>query len=409
MPRVLITLMLSTFTIGTAESVIAGILPPIARDTNVSLRAVGLLITVYALVVVVTGPIVTAMCNRFSRRSVLMACMTVFAIGNLVCALAPGYNGLIIGRAISALTHSTLIAVAVACARDLAPPHQRARASAQVTLGIGLATVLGVPAGTAVGDHFGWRATFTALTLLSLFSLLLLAVSRLPEPIPRQPAAQGDGTARSSRSVPPGALATAVVIICGTAGVFTLYTYAVPYLTQVAGLPTSLTTPILLLYGAGGIVGNILGAKMADRSHHHAALTALVTGTMCLLGLAAARHIPPAVPILLTLVGLAYFATIPALNAQIVAAAPRTDPAVALAVNNSAFCIGIALGSWLGGTLLAHQPLAVLPLASASLTALALAVQMAISWRSDNTSLRSRVSTEPDRLVSAGHARPGSG
>ncbi|MFE3186634.1 MFS transporter [Streptomyces violascens] len=400
MSRALITLMLCTFTIGTAESVIAGILPPIAHDTDVSLRAVGMLITLYALVVVITGPLVTALCSRLSRRTVLTSCMSVFAAGNLVCALSPGYAGLVTGRAVSALAHSTVIAVAVACARDLAPPHRKARATAQVTLGIGLATVVGVPAGTALGEQFGWRITFATLTLLSVVSVPLLTSSQLPSTPPRRDPARAGHKRRPRPWLPPSMIATATVIVCGTAGVFTLYTYAVPFLTQETGLAGSLTTSLLLLYGLGGIAGNTLGARLADRSHQRAALIALAVGTTGLLALAATRHNPLAAAALLTLTGLAYFATIPALNAQIVACAPRSDPAVALAVNNSAFCVGIALGSWLGGALITDRPLALLPLAAAALTGLALLIQSGITWTTRTRSARPATTDNPS------HASP---
>ncbi|MEU0254729.1 MFS transporter [Streptomyces sp. NPDC006184] len=388
MSRPLIALMLCTFCIGTAESVIAGILPPIAHDTGTSLRAVGMLVTIYALIVVVTGPLVTALCSRLARRTVLASCMGIFAAGNLICTLSSGYGSLVTGRAISALAHSTVIAVAVAAARDLAPAHRKAHASAQVTLGIGLATVIGVPMGTAIGEQWGWRTTFASLTALSGLCLALLTSSNLPQAAQDEvlPAHTGRKP-QPSLSIPPAMLTTTMVIILGTGGIFAFYTYAVAFFTRETGLTTTVTTLLLLLYGLGGIAGNHLGARMADRNHQCAALVALAAGTTGLLLLTAARHTALLIPPLLIVVGLAYFATIPALNTQIVAAARTTDPATALAVNNSAFCTGIALGSWLGGTLIAQQPLAVLPLAAAALTSLALCLQGAHTWTTRRVTL----------------------
>ncbi|MCL6670486.1 MFS transporter [Streptomyces panaciradicis] len=372
MPLPVLAMMLCTFCVGTAESVIAGILPDIADDVGVSLSTVGMLIGVYALVVVIAGPCLTALTARLPRAVLLPCMMGVFVLGNVIAALAPGFGWLIAGRMVSALPHSTLIAVFVAAARDLAAPGRQAASGAKVTLGIGLATVVGVPAGTLLGDRWGWRATFWALAALSLLATLMLLRHTVPEPTPApasapRPRASGR---RRSFALPLPMLLTAVVIVLGTGGVFALYTYASPYLTQAAGYGSPTVTVLLWLYGLGGIAGNLLGARAADRHLRTAVLATLGSATAALLLLVLLADHAWAVAVLFCLLGAAYFATIPALNTQIVASAGPTSAAMALTVNNSAFCIGIALGSWLGGAILAHDhDVTLVPAGGAALTA----------------------------------------
>ncbi|MFE4513122.1 MFS transporter [Kitasatospora sp. NPDC056783] len=371
MPLPVLAMMLCTFCVGTAESVIAGILPNIAEHVGVSLSAVGMLISVYALVVVVAGPCLTVLTARFPRAVLLPAMMGVFILGNVIAALAPDFGWLVAGRVVSALSHSTLIAVFVAAARDMAPPDRRAASGAKVTLGIGLATVVGVPAGTVVGDNWGWRATFWALAVLSLLSTLLLLRHTAPPAPADAPGAPPATTAGRRRfAVPAPMLLVALVIVLGTGGVFSLYTYASPYLTQGAGFDSSTVTVLLWLYGLGGIAGNLIGARAADRHLRTAVLATLGASAAALLLLALLARSTWAVAVLFCVLGAAYFATIPALNSQIVVSAGPTSAAMALTVNNSAFCVGIALGSWLGGAILSggHSVLLV-PVGGAALAA----------------------------------------
>ncbi|MFG2887750.1 MFS transporter [Streptomyces sp. NPDC048297] len=399
MPLPVLAMMLCTFCVGTAESVIAGILPNIAGHLGVSLSAVGMLISVYALVVVIAGPCLTALTARLPRAVLLPGMMGVFILGNVIAALAPGFGWLVAGRIVSALAHSTLIAVFVASARDMAPPHQRAAAGAKVTLGIGLATVVGVPAGTLVGDNWGWRATFWALAVLSLLSTLLLVRHNVPEPAPDDNPGVRPQTMDSRRgfTLPVPMILVALVIVLGTGGVFALYTYASPYLTHAAGFESSTVTVLLWLYGLGGIAGNLLGARAADRHLPTAVLTTLGAAAAALLLLVLLVDNSWAVAALFCVLGAAYFATIPALNSQIVASAGPTSAAMALTVNNSAFCVGIALGSWLGGAILArgHSVLLV-PAGGAALAAGGLLLSAVTSWL-----LRTKPARDEPRIPAA--------
>ncbi|WP_314220722.1 MFS transporter [Streptomyces zaehneri] len=374
MPLPVLAMMLCTFCIGTAESVIAGILPAIGHDVGVSLTSVGLLISVYAVAVVIVGPLLTAVTGRLRRALLMPGLMAVFILGNVLAALAPDFRWLVVGRVVSALAHSTLIAAFVAAARDMAPAGRRAAWGARITLGIGLSSVVGVPAGTLIGNLFGWRATFWALAALSLAATLLLVWRAVPEARPVTPdhGRTAPGAARPRFVLPGPLLLVALVIMLGTGGVFALYTYASPYLTQAAGFGPQAVTVLLLLYGAGGIVGNTAGGRAADRSPYAAVLVTLGASTASLLLLALLPGSRWAVAVLFCLLGAAYFGTIPALNTQTVTTAGTTSPTMALTINNSAFCVGIALGSWLGGFLLAHgHSLPSVAAAGATLTAAA--------------------------------------
>ncbi|MFD9321663.1 MFS transporter [Streptomyces sp. NPDC060053] len=384
MPLPVFAMMLCTFCIGTAESVIAGILPAIGHDVGVSLTSVGMLISVYAVAVVLVGPLLTAATGRFRRTLLMPGMMAVFILGNVLAALAPDFRWLVVGRVVSALAHSTLIAAFVAAARDMAPADRRSAWGAKITLGIGLSSVVGVPAGTLIGDLFGWRATFWALAALSLAATLLLMRRAVPEAPPVTPDDRrtAPGVARPRFVLPGPLLLVALVIMLGTGGVFALYTYASPYLTQAAGFGPQTVTVLLLLYGAGGIVGNTVGGRAADRSPYAAVLITLGASTAGLLLLALLPGNRGAVAVLFCLLGAAYFGTIPALNTQTVTTAGTTSPTMALTINNSAFCVGIALGSWLGGFLLAHgHSLPSVAGAGATLTAAALLLATACPGR----------------------------
>ncbi|MFC5145212.1 MFS transporter [Streptomyces aureoversilis] len=383
MPLPILAMMLCTFSIGTAESVIAGILPRIADDLGVPLSAAGLLVSVYAAVVVVVGPLMTLATGRLPRKPLLLGMLALFTLGNVIAALAApagSYALLVTGRLVSAFAHSTVFALCLTSAGELAPPGQRASAGARITLGFGLAMVLGVPLGTFVGQHYGWSATFWTITAMSLGCLALLA--RCFPSAPRQTAADGGGAEGGGSTLaelrvlarPRVLRAIAVTVFC-SAGVFTAFTYAVPLLTDVSGFSEQAVTALLLLYGAGGVAGNALGGKAADRSLVPSLTVILAAVTGALLLLAAVASLPWLTAGALLLLGLAYFGTVPGLNTIIVTSAEVGSPTLALSVNSSAFNIGIAAGGLLGGAAVqSGAGLRAAPVVGAAVVAMGLAV-----------------------------------
>lgn len=345
MPLSLFALMLCVFSVGTAESVIAGILPEIAGDLDVSMSAVGLLVSGYALTVVLAGPLLTLGTGRVPQKTLVLSLIFVFVLGNLVAATAGGYPLLMAGRVLSALAHCTLFAVCIVIANRLVGPGRQGSAVAKVALGLNLATVAGVPIGTAIGQHFGWRATFWAVLAMSVVSAVLVVAF-----VPAVPGPTGSGAVSELRVFGHQPVQAAIgVTVLASAGAFTAYTFIAPLLTEVSGFGAGGLTALLLLFGAGSVVGNILGGRAADRALLPSLVATLSVLAASLLLLALVAPVQPLTAVAVFLFGASYFAIIPAVQARIMTAAGAQAPTLALAVNISAFNIGIAGGAWLGG------------------------------------------------------------
>ncbi|MEU7580462.1 MFS transporter [Streptomyces sp. NPDC041068] len=348
MPLPLFSLMLCVFGVGTAELVVAGILPAIAGDLDVSLSDAGLLVTAYALGVVIAGPVVTLAGSRIPRKPLLLGLMTLFVVSNALAALAPGYGVLMTARVLSALTHCTLFAVCIVVASGMAAPGKEASAVSKVAVGLNLATVLGVPLGVLIEQHLGWRAAFWSISGLSLVALLLVAVM-----LPADTAEAEGGAAAELRVLRGPRVQLAIVITAlAMAAVFTAYTFVTPILTDLGGFDSSTVSWLLLLLGGGSLVGNLIGGRLADR-----ALMPSLVGVLAVLGadlalMALGARVPWLLIALLVVFGAAYFAVMPALQARILTSAGDGAPTLAVAVNIGAFNLGIAFGAWFGGRLL---------------------------------------------------------
>ncbi|ASO23152.1 DHA1 family inner membrane transport protein [Actinoalloteichus hoggarensis] len=330
------------FVIGTAEYVVVGLLPQLSDDLDVSVPTAGMLVTWYALTVTVGGPLVTVATLRLPRRLLLPLAALVFALGNLVAATADTYRLLVVARTVTALTHSTFFAVALVTAVALVPAGRRGLAVAVVSSGFNLATVLGAPAGTWLGAGHGWRATFWAIAILGVAVAIVLPFAV------RGAAASPSGLRGEVRALLDARVATLLLITVFTqAGLFTLYTYIAPLLTEVSGFDARAIASLLLLFGAGALVGNLLGGSLADHSPWNSLLLltgALAATSAAFLVTATSR---PAVTVALVLLGTAAFALVPVLQTR-VAALAAAAPTLAVATNTSGFNLGIAAGSWLG-------------------------------------------------------------
>ncbi|GAA1134511.1 MFS transporter [Kribbella jejuensis] len=349
MPAALLALAIGAFGIGTTEFVIMGLLPEVATDFGVSIPSAGLLISGYALGVVVGAPLLTAIGSKVSRKTVLIALMGVFIAGNLLSAVAPSYGVLMTGRIVAALSHGAFFGVGSVVAASLVPKAKQASAIALMFTGLTIANVLGVPGGTALGQHFGWRSTFWAVTALGVIGLLGIVFL-----VPRQGSAEGTGL-RSELAVFKSLqvwLALAMTAL-GFAGVFASFTYIAPMMTEVAGFSAGAVTWLLVLFGGGLVVGNLLGGKAADRSlmpSLYLILTLLATVLVVFVFTAHAK-IPSAVTI--ALFGAAGFATVAPLQKRVMDKA-QGAPALASAANIAAFNLGNAVGAYLGGLTIEH-------------------------------------------------------
>ncbi|MGW2248814.1 MFS transporter [Kitasatospora sp. NPDC001660] len=344
MPLALLALAIGAFGIGTTEFVIMGLLPEIAGDYGVSIPTAGLLVTGYAIGVVVGAPLMTVLGTRISRRTMLMLLMGLFVAGNLLSAAAPNLGVMLAGRIVASLAHGAFFGIGSVVAADLVAPDRKAGAIATMFTGLTVANIVGVPLGTFIGQAVGWRTTFAAVAALGVVGLL--GIARLVPDLPRP------GNAHLRRELTafrnPQVLLAMAMTVLGFGGVFAAITYIAPMMTRVAGYSDGAVTWLLVLFGVGMFLGNLLGGRFADR-RLMPMLYASLGGLAVVLGLftlTAHNRILAAVTILL--VGALGFATVPPLQKRVLDQA-HGAPTLASAVNIGAFNLGNALSAWLGG------------------------------------------------------------
>lgn len=370
MPLALYALTVGAFGIGVTEFVIMGLLIDVGKDLGVSIAAAGLLISGYALGVVFGAPVLTALTARWPRKSVLLGLMAIFTLGNLACALAPSYEMLMAARLFTALAHGAFFGVGSVVATKLVSADKQASAIAIMFTGLTVANIIGVPFGTWLGQTFGWRSTFFAV---SAVGVLALAVIALLVPSEKDAPEASDWRADLSALMRPAVLIGLLTTVLGYAGVFALFTYIAPALKDVTGFSEAAISPILLVFGAGLVVGNLAGGKLADRNLR-IALYATLIALMLSLGLMTfALESKIAAVIFIFLLGAAGFATVAPLQIWVLQKAEGAGQSLASSFNIAAFNLGNALGAWLGGLVIADGAgLPYLPLAAASFPLLAL-------------------------------------
>lgn len=348
MPLALLALAISAFAIGTTEFIVTGLLPDIAGDLTVSIPTAGLLVTGYALGVVVGAPILTAAATRMRRKPVLLGLLVLFVVGNAVSALAPTYGWMMTGRVVAALCHGAFFGVGSVVAAGLVAPERRAAAIAMMFTGLTLANVVGVPLGTLVGQAYGWRATFWVVAALGVAGAA--GVLALVPNTPPDPTASLRGELAAFRR-PQVWLALGMTAL-GFGGVFASFTYIAPMMTDVAGFPAGAITWLVLVFGAGLVAGNLAGARAADRALMPTLVVLLAALTVVLAVFTVTAASPVAAVITLAAVGFVGFATVPGLQARVLDAA-GTAGTLASAANIAAFNLGNAVGAWLGGVVIA--------------------------------------------------------
>ncbi|MBB6173687.1 DHA1 family inner membrane transport protein [Nocardiopsis mwathae] len=349
MPLALWALAIGAFAIGTTEFVVTGVLPGIADEFGVSISTAGYIATTYAMGVFVGAPLVTVIGARVERRRMLAALMVLFVAGNLITSLAPTFAAVLVGRVVASFTHGAFFGIGAVVAADLVAPNRRAGAIAFMFTGLTLANVVGVPAGTLLGQYVGWRATFAAITLLGVVGLIgVLAL------VPRS------GKPRGARLRPElAALANPQVVLAmamtvlGFGGVFVSITYIAPMMVEVAGFAESGVTWLLVLFGLGMVVGNTLGGRFADVHLMPMLYTALGALAVVLLAFTWGAHSPFASAVCVFLIGAFGFATVPPLQKRVMDKAAAA-PALASALNIGFFNLGNAIGAWLGGFVIAQ-------------------------------------------------------
>jgi len=375
MPIALLALTVSAFAIGTTEFVIVGLLPTIAADLGVSLPSAGLLVSLYALGVAVGAPLLTALSGRLPRKFLLLALMALFTAGNLLAWQAPGYETLIVARILTSLAHGVFFSIGSTIATSLVPKEKAASAIAIMFTGLTVALVTGVPLGTFVGQHFGWRATFLAVSMLGVIAFLISLIF-----IPRNIRHQAPASLLRQLEVltKPRLLLVYAKTALGYGGSFIAFTFLVPILQDVSGFSANAVSLVLLVYGVSVAAGNIWGGKLADR---HGPIRALqVIFSLLALVLFALTFTAPHPWLALATVmvwGAVAFGNVPGLQVYVVQQAERYAPHavdVASGLNIAAFNIGIAGGAWLGGLIVADSGLMNTPWVGALVVLLALAI-----------------------------------
>src|SRR5258706_9810151 len=342
-----VALAVGGFAIGTGEFGIMGLLPDVASDIGVSIPVAGHVISAYALGVVIGAPVIVVLAARLSRRTLLLALLTVFAAGNVASALAPDYGWLVVLRFLTGLPHGAYFGVASLVAANMAQPNQRARAVGRVILGLAVATLLGVPLATSFGQTVGWRAAFAVVGAIAALTILL--IWRFV------PADRADAAASPFREL--GALRRLQVWLTlgigavGSGGMFAVFSYITPTLVNVAGIRESLVPFVLCVFGTGMIIGNVAGSRLADRALLPT-IGGLLVWNATVLGLLVftAGHAWLAVTNVL-LIGTG-FAVVPGLQTRLMDVAADAQT-LAASLNHSAFNIANALGAWTGGLTIA--------------------------------------------------------
>ncbi|WP_440221791.1 MFS transporter [Dokdonella sp. MW10] len=351
LPVALYALTAGAFGIGTTEFVIMGLLTQVANDLGVTVAAAGLLISGYALGVFVGAPLLTLATGKLPRKAVLVGLMVVFTLGNLACALAPDYATLMAARVVTSLAHGTFFGVGAVVATGLVAADRKASAISIMFTGLTVATLLGVPAGAWLGLHFGWRATFWAVAAIGVVAIGVITTLVPRDHGPRE--APRIATEIAAVAKAPVLLGLAMTVL-GFGGVFTVYTYIEPILLQVTRLSEASVSPVLLVFGVGMILGNVLGGRLADRRLATSLLVTLAALAVVLAVFGVAMTSAPAIIAATGLLGVAAFATVSPMQLWVLQKAGDAGGTLASSLNIGAFNLGNAFGAWLGGVVIVH-------------------------------------------------------
>lgn len=343
----LLALAIGAFGIGTTEFSPMGLLPTIAKGVDVSIPAAGMLISAYAVGVMVGAPLMTLLLSHRARRSALILLMAIFTLGNVLSAIAPDYATLMIARIITSLNHGAFFGLGAVVAASVVPPGKQASAVATMFMGLTIANVGGVPAATWLGDTIGWRMAFFAIAGLGVVSMLSLWFSLPAGSAGERPNVRKELTVLMR----PQVLAALLTTVLGAGAMFTLYTYIAPVLHTLTGATPLFVTAMLVLIGVGFSLGNYLGGKLADRSVSGTlkGFLLLLIAIMLTIPLLARSEIGAAISMVVW--GAATFAVVPPLQMRVMRVASEA-PGLASSVNIGAFNLGNALGAAAGGAVI---------------------------------------------------------
>jgi len=357
----LMALAISAFGIGTTEFVPVGLLSTLSDDLSISITLAGLLISGYAMGVAFGAPILTALTNKMNRKSLLMLLMIIFIVGNSVAAISTSFGLLLVARIITAFSHGVFFSIGSTIAADLVPENKRASAIAFMFTGLTVATVTGVPLGTFIGQHFGWRSTFWAVAILGIIAIIAISIL-VPKNIKQAPASK---LSDNFKILTNGPLLLAFAITAlGYGGTFVAFTYLTPILEKITGFAPSAVSIILLVYGVAVALGNTFGGKAANKNPLKALTWMFLIQAIILVILTFTAPFKVIGTVTIFFLGLLAFMNVPGLQIYVVKLAEKYVPSavdIASALNIAAFNVGIAIGAFVGGLIvdsigLIHTP-----------------------------------------------------
>ncbi len=344
----IVALALGGFAIGTTEFVTMGLLPEIAHGMGASIPTTGHVITAYALGVVVGAPVIVSLGARLPRRGLAVALVLALGLGNALTALAQSYDQLLLARFVAGIPHGAYFGVASLIAASLVTADRKGRAISGVMLGLSVATVVGVPASTWLGQGLGWRSAYwlvLGITLVTALGLLLFV-----------PATPGDRHATVRRELRalkrPQVLFAVAAGMIGFGGIFAMYSYVAPLVTDVAGLSRSAIPWFLLAFGIGSVLGSWLAGMLADWDVERSVLGGFLATTVVLLLIVGLAGLPVALWVLVAIVGV--LGSVLAINLQLrLMHAAGDAQMLGAALNHSALNVANGLGAWLGSVVIA--------------------------------------------------------
>lgn len=373
----LLALAIGAFGIGTTEFSPMGLLPVIAKGVDVSIPAAGMLISAYAIGVMVGAPLMTLLLSHRSRRNALIFLMAIFTVGNVLSAISPDYSTLLASRIITSLNHGAFFGLGSVVAASVVPKHKQASAVATMFMGLTIANIGGVPAATWLGEVIGWRMSFLATAGLGLLAIVSLFFS-----LPKGSAGERpDVKSELAVLMRPQVVSALLTTVLGAGAMFTLYTYIAPVLHKITDATPAFVTAMLVLIGVGFSLGNYLGGRLADRSVNGTlkGFLLLLIVIMAAIPLLARSELGAAVSMVIW--GAATFAVVPPLQMRVMRVASEA-PGLSSSVNIGAFNLGNALGAAAGGAVIqAGLGYSVVPVMGAVIAALGLLLVLFSSRR----------------------------
>ena len=392
--RALLSLAVAGFGIGTGEFVIFGLLPNVAEDLGVSIPQAGELISAYALGVVVGAPLLTIATVRVPRKTLLISLMIAFAVGNFLSGLAPTFDLVLLARFATGLPHGAFFGAGAVVAGGLVRPHRRSAAMAVMFTGLTVANVVGVPLTTLLGQHLGWRPIFAMVGCVGLLAAVCIAIF-VPTVRDETP---GDVRSEFRTFRKPQVWLALAITVFGGGGLFATFSYIAPMMIHVTGYAEQTVTWLMVIFGLGMTVGNLVGARLADRWPIGSIYLALTCEITIALSFLLTSHNKVTAVLTIFLFPATSLAMLPALQNRLISLGEGA-PNLAAAAVQAAFNVANSLGAWLGGVAIAAGLGYSSPnLVAAGLCAFGLVIALA-AGSLDRPSAPTEPEVSPDRPV----------